>query len=82
MALLQPDRTDQVEQPVPEPLPGQARRSLWLFCDTLVTGRHGQVLGYPILGAGTAAEGPYVAGRGPGALTELATPGTDPAARS
>jgi hypothetical protein len=67
------------------PLPGQARRSLWLFCDTLVTGRHGQVIGYPILGAGTAAEGPYVAGRGPGALTELATPaelatpGTDPA---
>jgi len=64
------------------PLPGQARRSLWLFCDTLVTGRHGRVLGYPILGAGTAAEGPYVAGRGPGALTELATPGTDPAGAS
>jgi hypothetical protein len=60
------------------PLPGQAHRSLWLFCDTLVTGRHGQEVGYPILGAGTAAEGPYVAGRGPGALTELATPAAVP----
>ena len=60
------------------PLPGQAHRSLWLFCDTLVTGRHGQEVGYPILGAGTAAEGPYVAGRGPGALTELATPAAGP----
>ena len=47
------------------PLPGQARRSLWLFCDTLLTGRHGRELGYPILGAGTAAEGSGVAGRGP-----------------
>jgi hypothetical protein len=56
------------------PLPGQAHRSLWLFCDTLVTSRHGQAIGYPILGAGTAAEGPYTAGRGPGVLTELATP--------
>src|SRR5437867_4321388 len=57
------------------PLPGPSRHSLWLFCDTLVTSRHGQVLGNPILGAGTAAEGPYTAGRGPGLLTELATPG-------
>ena len=56
------------------PLPGRAPRSLWLFCDTLVTGRHGRALGYPILGAGTAAEGPDVAGRGPGTLSELATP--------
>ena len=44
------------------PLPGQARRSLWLFCDTAVTGRDGRELGYPILGAGTAAEGPYTRG--------------------
>src|SRR5262249_8266681 len=51
--------------------------SLWLFCDTVVTSRHGQQLGSPILGAGTAAEGPYVAGRGPGPLTELATPAAD-----
>ena len=64
------------------PLPGQARRSLWLFCDTAVTGRGGRELGYPILGAGTAAEGPYTAGRGPGVLSELATPGTDPAGAS
>jgi hypothetical protein len=59
------------------PLAGQARRSLWLFCDTEVTSRRGQSLGNPILGAGTAAEGPYVAGRGPGPLTELATPAAD-----
>ena len=59
------------------PLPGQAHRSLWLFCDTEVTGRGGRELGYPILGAGTAAEGPYTAGRGPGVLSELATPGAD-----
>jgi len=64
------------------PLPGQARRSLWLFCDTAVTARGGRELGYPILGAGTAAEGPYTAGRGPGVLSELATPGTDPAGAS
>jgi hypothetical protein len=56
------------------PLLGQAHRSLWLFCDTGITGRGGRELGYPILGAGTAAEGPYTAGRGPGVLTELATP--------
>jgi len=58
-------------------LPGKARRSLWLFCDTVVTGRHGRAIGYPILGAGTAAEGPYTAGSGPGLLTELATPSAD-----
>src|SRR5436853_446408 len=46
------------------PLPGQAHRSLWLFCDTAVTARGGRELGYPILGAGTAAEGPYAAGPG------------------
>src|SRR4029077_8755946 len=67
------------------PLPGQARRSLWLFCDTAVTARGGSgapgapaggggELGYPIRGAGTAAEGPYTAGHGPGTLSELATP--------
>ena len=59
------------------PLPGPARRSLWLFCDTAVTSRRGQDIGNPILGAGSAAEGSYAPGRGPGALTELATPGTD-----
>jgi hypothetical protein len=62
------------------PLPGQAHRSLWLFCDTGITGRGGRELGYPILGAGTAAEGPYTAGRGPGVLTELATPAREAAA--
>jgi hypothetical protein len=61
------------------PLPGRAHRSLWLFCDTGITGRGGRELGYPILGAGTAAEGPYTAGRGPGVLTELATPAREAA---
>jgi hypothetical protein len=56
------------------PLPGQPRSSLWLFCDTAVTGRGGREVGYPILGAGTAAEGPGTPGRGPGPLAELATP--------
>jgi len=59
------------------PLPGKARRSLWLFCDTGITDRHGRELAGPILGAGTAAEGPYTAGRGPGVLAELATPRGD-----
>jgi hypothetical protein len=61
------------------PLPGQAHRNLWLFCDTLVTDRHGREIGYPILGVGSAAEGPYTTGRAPGGLAEVATPGTDPA---
>ena len=58
--------------------PGQADRSLWLFCDT--AGHHpaGQGRGLLlILGAGTAAEGPATAGRGPGALTEVTTPAVD-----
>jgi hypothetical protein len=64
------------------PLPGSARSSLWLFCDTAVTGRGGREIGYPILGAGTAAEGPYTAGRGPGVLAELATPASSAPASS
>jgi hypothetical protein len=59
------------------PLAGQARHSLWLFCDTLVTTRQGKELGLPILGAGTAAEGPGRAGRGPAGLTEVGTPAVD-----
>jgi hypothetical protein len=56
-------------------LPGQPGRDLWLFCDTEITGRHGQEIGSPILGTGTAAAGPYRAGQAPGPLTEVATPG-------
>jgi hypothetical protein len=56
------------------PLAGRADRSLWLFCDTLVTTRQGKEVGPPILGAGTTAEGPGTAGRGPGVLTEVTTP--------
>ncbi len=54
------------------PLAGAARRSLWLFCDTQVTDRHGKDVGFPILGADSAAEGPYTAGRVPGGLAEVA----------
>src|SRR5690349_10718479 len=59
------------------PLAGAAGRSLWLFCDTVVTTRRGQDVGVPILGAGSAAEGPGTAGRGPRALTEVSTPVAD-----
>jgi hypothetical protein len=59
------------------PLAAQADRSLWLFCDTVVTTPQGQDVGITILGAGTAAEGPGTAGRGPGALTEVTTPAVD-----
>ena len=59
------------------PLAGEAGRSLWLFCDTVVTSREDKEVGFPILGAGTAAVGPGTVGRGPGALTELATPTVD-----
>jgi hypothetical protein len=54
-------------------VPGKPERSLWLFCDTVMINRHGQDVGL-ILGTGTAAEGSYTAGRGPGALTEVPTP--------
>jgi hypothetical protein len=60
------------------PLPGERRlRSLWLFCDTLVTDRHGKELGFPILGPGTAAEGTYSQGRAPRGLTEIPAPAAD-----
>jgi hypothetical protein len=55
-------------------VPGKPGRSLWLFCDTVIISRHGQDVGL-ILGTGTAAEGSYTAGRGPGALTEVQKPG-------
>jgi hypothetical protein len=59
------------------PLAARTRRSLWLFCDTLVTTRQGQEVGVPVLGAGTTAEGPGTPGRGPGVLTEVSTPSAD-----
>jgi hypothetical protein len=59
-------------------LPGKTRRSLWLFCDTLVTDSRGKELGFPILGAGTAAEGTYSPGRAPRGLTEVSAPAADP----
>ncbi len=56
------------------PVPGKARQSLWLFCDTVVTTRHGKEIGNPIHGTGTAAEGSYTTGRAPSALAEVVTP--------
>lgn len=52
------------------PLPGGARRSLWLFCDSVWKGtRPGLVFGV------TAATGAAAPGRVPDALTELPPPG-------
>jgi hypothetical protein len=56
------------------PVPGKARQSLWLFCDTLVTNRKGKEIGNPILGTGTAAEGSYTTGKAPTGLAEVMTP--------
>jgi len=56
------------------PLPGKPGWSLWLFCDTVVTGTRGPATDRLILGTDTAAEGPYQAGRAPGSLSEVPTP--------
>jgi hypothetical protein len=56
------------------PLPGRPGWSIWLFCDTVVTGARDRTAGRLILGTGTAAAGPYQAGRAPGWLTEVPTP--------
>jgi hypothetical protein len=56
------------------PLPGRSGRSIWLFCDTVVTGASGRNIQRLILGTDTAAEGPYQAGRAPGWLSEVPTP--------
>ena len=56
------------------PLPGRPGWSIWLFCDTEVTNVHGQRIGPLILGTGTAAAGPYQAGRPPSPLSEIPTP--------
>jgi hypothetical protein len=61
------------------PLPDTPQRSLWLFCDTYVTSRHGTEIGSPILGADTAAEGPYTPGQAPDTLTEVPAPGQNAA---
>ena len=56
------------------PLPGKPGWSIWLFCDTVVTSAGGQQVERLILGTGTAADGPYQAGRAPASLTEVPTP--------
>ena len=56
------------------PLPGRPGWSLWLFCDTAVTGARDTKIEHLILGTDTAAAGPYRAGQVPGRLSEIATP--------
>lgn len=56
------------------PLPGRPGWSLWLFCDTAVTGARDGKIEHLILGTDTAAAGPYRAGQVPGQLSEIATP--------
>ena len=56
------------------PLPGRPGWSLWLFCDTAVTGARDGKIEHLILGTDTAAVGPYRAGQVPGRLSEIATP--------
>ena len=64
------------------PLPGKPGWSVWLFCDTTVTGAHGRKIEGLILGTDTAADGPYQAGRAPARLNEIPTPPTPPASPS
>jgi hypothetical protein len=58
------------------PLPGKPGWSIWLFCDTVITRAGGRKDVRVILGTGTAADGPYQAGRAPSSLTEVPTPPT------
>ena len=61
------------------PLPGRPGWSIWLFCDTAVIGAHAPTIKRLILGTGTAADGPYQAGRAPAGLSEVPTPPARPA---
>ena len=61
------------------PLPGRPGWSIWLFCDTAVISGPAQTIKRLILGTGTAADGPYQAGRAPAGLSEVPTPPTRPA---
>jgi hypothetical protein len=56
------------------PVPGKPGWSVWLFCDTEVTGPHGRPIRDVILGTDSAAAGPYQAGHAPSALDEIPTP--------
>jgi hypothetical protein len=73
------------------PLPANPRRSLWLFCDTPVYVRHKtargrvtwtlrQFISGSTAAAGQAVAGPGPAGRMPGQLSEVGTPGLGAAA--
>ena len=61
------------------PLPGRPGWSIWLFCDTAVISGQARTIKRLILGTGTAADGPYQAGRVPAWLSEVPTPPTRPA---
>jgi hypothetical protein len=56
------------------PVPGRPNWSVWLFCDTEVTGPHGQPILGLILGTDSAAAGPYQPGQAPSELREIPTP--------
>jgi hypothetical protein len=56
------------------PVPGRPGWSVWLFCDTEVTGPYGRPIRGLILGTDSAAAGPYQAGQAPPALSEIPTP--------
>ena len=58
------------------PVPGRPGWSVWLFCDTEVTGPHGRPIRGLILGTDSAASGPYQAGQAPSDLSEIPTPPT------
>jgi hypothetical protein len=51
---------------------------IWLFCDTAVISGQAGTARRLILGTGTAADGPYQAGRAPAGLSEIPTPPTRP----
>jgi hypothetical protein len=59
-------------------MPGRPGWSIWLFCDTAVISA-GARTEHLILGTGTAADGPYQAGRAPAGLSEVPTPPARPA---
>lgn len=61
------------------PLPGRLGWSIWLFCDTVVISADDRTVERLILGTGTAAAGPYQAGRAPAWLSEVPTPPARPA---
>jgi hypothetical protein len=61
-----------------QPLPTDATRSLWLFCDSDIYGFNSarRWTRSRIIDGSTAAEGPVTPGKAPDGLSEVATPGS------